>query len=653
MPPKLKKPSGGPVVLLWHRTDLRLHDAPALTAALELKPSIFIPVWTWDPHYVYRARVGPNRWRFLLESQQDLSAAYTKLNPKQRLWLVREAPQTVLPKLWQTWGVTHLVFEKDTDAYARDRDNQVVQLAEKAGVTVVIRSGRTLFDSDEIVRVNDRKPTMSITQLEKAAEKLNGGIPDQPLEAPTSVPDPWEESRMNLSQLNQDIPETELDVNSEHRTKKTETQYHNIMGPKGDFAVPTLEELGIDPSQATTPHRGGESVALRILSDCIEDEDYVSTFEKPKTSPAAFEPQATTLLSPHLHFGTLSVRKFWWDVDAVLQKRKSEKKPVAHIPTNLPGQLLFRDMYFAAQAALGYAYAQTQGNKIARFVPWHLQSNYSQVPRGEHLLDGTYTINDPQAETYFRRWKHGRTGFPWIDALMRQLKQEGWIHHLGRHSVACFLTRGGCYVSWERGVEVFEEWLVDHETASNVGNWMWLSCTAFFSQYYRCYSPIAFGKKWDPEGRFVRRYCPELAQFDKKYIYEPWRAPIADQKKWKCRVTGDGSSDRDEASGLPTYPKPMFDFNERRDFCIAQIKHAYEMNLYGNDPKVMDGSWKELFDFHDEAGKVVDETTGQEVKSLTDHTRKRSGGDGVVDGEDGATSDEVKDKAPSPKRKKE
>jgi cryptochrome len=75
-----------------------------------------------------------------------------------------------------------------------------------------------------------------------------------------------------------------------------------------------------------------------------------------------------------------------------------------------------------------------------------------------------YKIDSPEAEEWFQRWKIGRTGFPWIDALMRQLRSEGWIHHLGRHSVACFLTRGGCYVSWERGAEVFEELLIDRKT---------------------------------------------------------------------------------------------------------------------------------------------------------------------------------------------
>jgi cryptochrome len=84
-----------------------------------------------------------------------------------------------------------------------------------------------------------------------------------------------------------------------------------------------------------------------------------------------------------------------------------------------------------------------------------------------------------------------------------------------------FLTRGGCYVHWERGAEVFEEWLVDHETACNVGNWMWLSCTAFFSMFYRVCSLVAFGRKTDAEGKFVKHFVPELEHYDHKYIYEP------------------------------------------------------------------------------------------------------------------------------------
>jgi cryptochrome len=177
---------------------------------------------------------------------------------------------------------------------------------------------------------------------------------------------------------------------------------------------------------------------------------------------------------------------------------------------------------------------------------------------------------------------------------MRQLKHEGWIHHLGRHAVACFLTRGGCYIDWERGAEVFEEWLIDHEAACNIGNWQWLSCTAFFAQFYRCYSPIAFPQKWDKEGDFVRKFVPELENFSQKYIYEPWKAPIADQKKWGCVVKGDGSEK--EIDGVRAYPKPMFDFPTQRDVCLAGMKNAYHVGLYGNNPKVLDGSWRKLFD---------------------------------------------------------
>lgn len=246
----MAKPTTKTVVLYRHRTDLRLHDSPALNAALSLNPSIFIPVWTWDPHYVYRARVGPNRWRFLLDSQNDLSQSYAKLNPRQKLWVVREAPQTVLPKLWTQWEITHLVFEKDTDAYARERDEEVIRLAREAGVKVIVEMGRNLFDPDELVVKNGGKPTMSLAQVERAAEKIGSGGPDRPIDAPESVPDPWETEKMNLGAMEHEEVESVPDLNADHRTVEEE-QYSRIMGPRGDFGVPSLEEIGIKESQVS------------------------------------------------------------------------------------------------------------------------------------------------------------------------------------------------------------------------------------------------------------------------------------------------------------------------------------------------------------------------------------------------------------------
>jgi cryptochrome len=113
-------------------------------------------------------------------------------------------------------------------------------------------------------------------------------------------------------------------------------------------------------------------------------------------------------------------------------------------------------------------------NPIARQIPWD---------------------DDPDL---LLAWKMSKTGYPYIDAIMTQLRETGWIHHLARHSVACFLTRGDLWQSWEDGATVFEEYLIDADWSINNFNWQWLSCTAHFYQYFRCYSPIAFGKKTDP-----------------------------------------------------------------------------------------------------------------------------------------------------------
>lgn len=510
-----------------------------------------------------------------IDCQNDVSKSITEINKNSKLFLMREAPQTLFPKLFKAWNITHLVFEKDTDAYARDRDTEIMRAAKEAGVEVIIKSGRTLWDSDELVKKNHGKPTMSISQVQAAGPKV-GPIP-RPIPAPKSIPDPGETSL----DFEQHQPEQEPDLNSTSR-KQNDKSYDSIAGPNGDFAVPTMEELGFPA--ATTPHRGGESIALKALDEIIINEKYTATFEKPNTAPTAFEPQSTTLLSPHMHFGSLSIREFYWRVQDVVDSYSGK---ASHPPVSLIGQLLFRDMYFGAHAALGYSFGQTMRNSHCRFIPWHLPSRVDHTTK---LVNGEYYIDSEQAEEWFQRWKSGITGFPWIDALMRQLRQEGWIHHLGRHAVACFLTRGGCYISWERGAEVFEELLLDHETACNAGNWQWLSCTAFFAQFYRCYSPIAFPQKWDKNGEFVRKYVPELKGLDKKYIYEPWKAPIADQRKAGVSVKGNGKI---KEEGV--YPKPMFDFAGRRTVCLEGMKEAYKVGLYGDHEKVVDGTWRELF----------------------------------------------------------
>jgi len=140
---------------------------------------------------------------------------------------------------------------------------------------------------------------------------------------------------------------------------------------------------------------------------------------------------------------------------------------------------MWREFFYTA-GAYTPNFDKMEGNPICKQIPWE--------SKPEHL----------------NAWKEARTGFPYIDAIMTQLKTEGWIHHLARHSVACFLTRGDLWVSWEHGQKVFEELLLDADWSLNAGNWMWLSASAFFHQYFRVYSPVAFGKKTDKHGDYIK-----------------------------------------------------------------------------------------------------------------------------------------------------
>ena len=113
-------------VLYWFRTDLRITDSLALNKALGIANiESFTPIWCWDPNYIYGHKVGLNRFSFLLESMTNLSDQLTNLNPKQKMHVIRGPPEEVLPLMWESWGITHLVFEKDSNAYAKIRDDKI------------------------------------------------------------------------------------------------------------------------------------------------------------------------------------------------------------------------------------------------------------------------------------------------------------------------------------------------------------------------------------------------------------------------------------------------------------------------------------------------------------------------------------------------
>lgn len=501
-------PTSAKPTVFWFRKALRLHDNPALQAAIEGASTLY-PIFCLDPWFVSSGRVGANRLHFLLQSLTDLDSSLRALDSQ--LIVLRGSPEEEIPRAIRHWSIERLCYEIDTEPYAVKRDAKVDELAGSEGAEVVRRWGHTLCNLDELLRRHPGgRPTTTYSAFIGHLDKQLRASPIEIVPTPRALPP--------------------IDA----------TALSDAGGPSGGplYAIPTAAELSLPPQSTSVILRGGETEALSRLETVLSMPEWVAAFEKPSTSPTALDPlgantRSTTCLSPYLKFGCLSSRLLHERVGAVYKAQPKHSRP----PTSLHGQVYWREFYYACARGTPH-YERMAGNRICRQVDWD------------------------EDDEKLAAWAEARTGYPWIDAAMTQLRHEGWLHHLARHAVACFLTRGDLWQSWERGAEVFEELLLDADPAINRGNWMWLSCSCFFYQYFRCYSPVAFPKKYDKEGAYVRKWLPQLRHFPSKYIYEPWLAPLAEQKRAGCIVGVD-------------YPKPIVDHAVVSKANMARMAKAY------------------------------------------------------------------------------
>jgi deoxyribodipyrimidine photo-lyase len=148
-------------------------------------------------------------------------------------------------------------------------------------------------------------------------------------------------------------------------------------------------------------------------------------------------------------------------------------------------------------------------------------------------------------------WQEGKTGYPIVDAAMRQMNREGWMHNRGRLIVGSFLTKD-LGLDWRLGEQYFMRMLMDGDEANNNGNWQWIASVGVDPApvFRRLYNPMTQQKRYDPDGSYVRYYVPELARVPDKYLAEPWNMPEAEQAAAGCRV-GDGPE--------CDYPGPIVD----------------------------------------------------------------------------------------------
>ena len=156
-----------------------------------------------------------------------------------------------------------------------------------------------------------------------------------------------------------------------------------------------------------------------------------------------------------------------------------------------------------------------------------------------------------KAKTKLQRWQSGTTGFPMVDAGMRQLAQTGWMHNRVRMIVASFLVKD-LHLEWQQGAKWFEQNLTDFDPASNSHGWQWTAgCGTDASPYYRVFNPILQGYKFDPEGKYVRKFIPELSHLQGAEVHEPW-------------LLIDGLTNG--------YPEPMLDHSIERDESLARLE---------------------------------------------------------------------------------
>ena len=286
-------------------------------------------------------------------------------------------------------------------------------------------------------------------------------------------------------------------------------------------AMPALEALGFRRTNLTDlPIPTGMSGARALFDAFLER---IGKYHERRDYPALHGP---SYLSVHLRFGTISVRELAARALAI-GGRGAE---------TWLSELVWRDFYFM----------------ILHHHP-HVVG-HSFKPQLENVAF------DNDAER-FAAWCEARTGYPLVDAAMRQINRTGYMHNRLRMVVASFLVKD-LHVDWRWGEKYFADHLNDFDLAANNGGWQWAASTGCDAQpYFRIFNPVTQSEKFDPGGRFIRRYAPELAMVPDKFVHAPWRMSPAEQAACGCVIGRD-------------YPPPIVDHAAARKVTLERYARA-------------------------------------------------------------------------------
>jgi deoxyribodipyrimidine photo-lyase len=288
--------------------------------------------------------------------------------------------------------------------------------------------------------------------------------------------------------------------------------------------LPTIDDLGFDEPTATVQPAGTEAARERLDSFCA---DGIYRYEEDRDYPTR---AAVSHLSADLKWGTVGVREVYETTERA--KRRAEDDDARDSVEEFQSQLAWREFY----------------SHVLFFNPRVVSENYKEYENDIEWED------DPDL---LQAWKDGETGYPIVDAGMRQLREEAYMHNRVRMIVASFLTKD-LLVDWREGYAWFREKLADHDTGNDNGGWQWAASTGTDAQpYFRIFNPMTQGERYDPDAEYIKRYVPELADASPKAIHE-WHE----------------LTDFERERVAPDYPAPVVDHSERREEALAMFEAA-------------------------------------------------------------------------------
>ena len=486
--------------LVWFRRDLRIHDHPVLARALQDAAAVWC-VFILDRTILETLSRRDRRVEFIRDSLVDLDtqiaalAAQSGATAPARLIVRYADPTDEIPRLAQQLSVCTVYAHHDDDPAAIARDERIAAALDAQGCRFVSAKDHVVFERREIMTAAGT-PYGVFTPYKAAWLKRLHAYPEVLGPRPSDV----------------------------HGAALAATPAFLRSPWRDHAAVPALEEFGFERSNLAelglrAGTQGGEAL-LEEFIDRIDDYDAARDFPMKK---------GPSYLGVHLRFGTLSIRRL---VALAVERIEAGSQGAQ----TWLSELIWREFY--------------------QQVLFHHPHVVQRAFRAE--CDAIRWEQGPHSDTLFNAWCQGRTGYPLVDAGMRQLLHSGYMHNRLRMLTASFLTKD-LGISWQRGEAYFAAHLIDYERASNNGGWQWAASTGCDAQpWFRIFNPVTQSERFDPRGAFIRRYIPELSALPDKLIHAPWRASPAQLQAANVVLGRD-------------YPPPIVDHTIARERTLARF----------------------------------------------------------------------------------